>query len=123
MSADEKFKQVMTEWVGIKTQLTSVRKDLSVLNKRERELREFITKQMITLDIDAVKLRDKIKVNLRSKKIKGSITKQVIMKGLTNYFHGDETKATEVFQHILDAAPMKESNSVSITGLKDLMSS
>lgn len=123
MSADEKFKQVMTEWVGIKTQLTSVRKDLSVLNKRERELREFITKQMITLDIDAVKLRDKIKVNLRSKKIKGSITKQVIMKGLTNYFHGDETKATEVFQHIVDATPMKESNSVSITGLKDLMSS
>jgi hypothetical protein len=123
MSADERFKQAMTEWVGIKTQLASVRKDLTVLNKREKELREFVTKQMISLDIDAVKVRDKIKVNLKRKKIKGSITKDIIMKGLTAYFHGDESKAEEVFKHILEAAPIKESNTVSITGLKDLVSS
>jgi hypothetical protein len=123
MSADDKFKQAMTEWVGIKTQLASVRKDLSVLNQREKELREFVTKQMIHLEIDAVKVRDKVKVNLKRKKIKGSITKEVIMKGLVSYFHGDQIKAEEVFKHIQDAAPMKESNTVSITGLKDMMAS
>jgi len=121
--ADERFKQAMTEWVGIKTQLTSVRKDLTVLNKREKELREFVTKQMIDLEIDAVKVRDKIKVNLKRKKIKGSITKEVILKGLTAYFHGDQVKAEEVFRHIQDAAPVKEKSTVSVTGLKDLVSS
>ena len=123
MSADERFKQAMTEWVGIKTQLASVRKDVTVLNKREKELREFVTKQMIDLDIDAVKVRDKIKVNLKRKKIKGSITKEVILKGLTTYFHGDQGKAEEVFKLIHDAAPVKEKSTVSVTGLKDLVSS
>jgi SMC interacting uncharacterized protein involved in chromosome segregation len=123
MSADDKFKQAMTEWVGIKSQLASVRKDITVLNKREKELREFVTKQMITLDIDAVKVRDKIKVNLKRKKTKGAITKDVILKGLTSYFHGDANKAEEVFKHIQDAAPVRETSTVSITGLKDLISS
>lgn len=123
MAADERFKQAMTEWVGIKTQLASVRQDLTVLNKREKELREFVTKQMIELDIDAVKVRDKIKVNLKRKKIRGSITKEVILKGLTVYFHGDQVKAEEVFKLIQDAAPVKEKSTVSVTGLKDLMSS
>jgi hypothetical protein len=123
MAADEKFKQAMTEWVGIKTQLASVRKDLTVLNKREKTLREFVTKQMIDLDIDAVKVRDKIRVNLKTKKFRGSLTKDVILKGLTTYFHGDEAKAEEVFRHIQEAAPLKETSTVSVSGLKDLLSS
>lgn len=123
MSADEKFKQAMTEWVGIKTQLASVRKDLTVLNKREKTLREFVTKQMIELDIDAVKVRDKIRVNLKTKKYRASLTKDVILKGLTAYFHGDQNKAEEVFKHIQEAAPLKETSTVSVSGLKDLVSS
>ena len=123
MSADERFKQAMTEWVGIKTQLASVRKDLTVLNKREKTLREFVTKQMIELDIDAVKVRDKIRVNLKTKKYRASLTKDVILKGLTAYFHGDQNKAEEVFKHIQEAAPLKETSTVSVSGLKDLVSS
>jgi len=110
----------MTEWVGIKSQLASVRKDLTVLNKREKELREFVTVQMINLEIDAVKVKEKIKVNLKTKNIRGSITKDVILSGLKNYFHGDEEKAAEAFKAIQEAAPMKKKSTVSISGLKDL---
>ena len=108
---------------SIKTQLASVRKDLTVLNKREKTLREFVTKQMIELDIDAVKVRDKIRVNLKTKKYRASLTKDVILKGLTAYFHGDQNKAEEVFKHIQEAAPLKETSTVSVSGLKDLVSS
>jgi hypothetical protein len=120
MATDDRFKQAMTEWVGIKSQLASVRKDLTVLNKREKELREFVTVQMINLEIDAVKVREKIKVNLKTKNTRGSITKDVILSGLKNYFHGDEEKASEAFKCIQEAAPMKKKSTVSISGLKDL---
>jgi len=120
MATDDRFKQAMTEWVGIKSQLASVRKDLTVLNKREKELREFVTTQMIHLEIDAVKVKEKIKVNLKTKNTRGSITKYVILTGLKNYFHGDEEKAAEVFKYIQEAAPMKKKSTVSISGLKDL---
>ena len=33
------FKAVMTEWLSLKHQLAAARKDMAVLNKREKELR------------------------------------------------------------------------------------
>jgi Family of unknown function (DUF5760) len=118
--ADDRFKQAMTEWVGIKAQLASVRKDLTVLNKREKELREFVTHQMKTLEIDTVKVRDKVKVNLKTKSKKGSITKDVILRGLRAYFSGDEERTKAAFESIQNAVDVKETSSVSVTGLKDL---
>lgn len=121
--ADERFKQAMTEWVGIKAQLVSVRKDITVLNKREKELREFVTTQMKTLEIDTVKVREKVKVNLKTKKSKGTITKDVILKGLRTYFSGDEVRVEGAFKAIQDSVEVKEKSSVTVSGLKDLGSS
>jgi hypothetical protein len=121
--ADERFKQAMTEWVGIKAQLVSVRKDITVLNKREKELREFVTTQMKTLEIDTVNVRDKVKVNLKTKKSKGGITKDVILKGLRTYFSGDEVRVEGAFKAIQDSVETKEKSSVTVSGLKDLSSS
>ena len=118
--ADERFKQAMTEWVSIKAHLASVRKDVTVLNKREKELREFVTTQMKTLEIDTVKVKDKVKVNLKTKKTKGAITKDVILRGLRTYFSGDEVRVEGAFKAIQDSVDVKEKSSVSITGLKDL---
>ena len=121
--ADERFKQAMTEWVGIKAQLVAVRKDITVLNKREKELREFVTVQMKTLEIDTVKVKDKVKVNLKTKKSKGAITKDVILKGLRTYFSGDEVRVEGAFKAIQDSVSVKEKSSVTVSGLKDLGSS
>lgn len=118
--AEEQFKQAMTEWVGIKTQLASVRKDLTVLNKREKELREYVTQQMKKNEIDTVRVQDKVKVNLKTKQKKGSITKEVILKGLRTYFSGDEVRIEGAYQAILDSVNVKEVSSVSLTGLKSL---
>ena len=118
--ADERFKQAMNEWVGIKAQLVSVRKDITVLNKREKELREFVTVQMKTLDIDTVKVRDKVKVNLKTRTTKGAITKDVILKGLRTYFSGDEVRVEGAFKAIQDSVDVKEKSTVTVSGLKDL---
>jgi len=111
----------MTEWVGLKAQLAAARKDLSVLNGREKDLRKVIEVKMKTEEIDTVKIQDKVKVNFKMKKTKGSLTKDVIKTGLGMFFGGNEAQVEGAFQAILDAAPIKETPSISITGLKELM--
>ena len=54
------FAQVMNEWISLKTQLAAARKDLAVLNKREKELKTFVTTHMVENEIDAVKGKDKV---------------------------------------------------------------
>jgi len=114
------FKHAMTEWVGLKAQLAAARKDLSTLNTREKELRQFVTEHMKTNEIDTVKIQDKVKVNFKTKKTKGSITKDVIRKGLLSFFGGNEAQVEGAWTAIQDAAPMKETSGVTVTGLKDL---
>ena len=114
------FKAAMTEWVTLKAQLLAARKDLQVLNKREKELRQFVTHHMAQNEIDTVKVQDKVKVNLKKKKTKGGITKDVIRRGLTTFFGGNEAQVEGAFNAIMDAAPVKESSGVTVSGLKDL---
>ena len=118
--ADEQFKTAMKEWVALKAQLSSARKDLQVLNKREKDLREFVTVHMKTHEIDTVRVHDKVKVNLNTKNTKGGITKEVIKRGLTTYFSGDEVRVEGAFQAISDAVSVTVKSSVSVVGLKAL---
>jgi hypothetical protein len=115
------FKSAMTEWVALKAQLAAARKDLSVLNGREKDLRAFVTKTMKDQEIDTVKVHDKVKVNFKTKTTKGSLTKDVIKKGLGTFFGGNEAQVEGAFQAILDAAPTKETDGVTVTGLKALL--
>jgi hypothetical protein len=114
------FKNAMTEWVALKAQLAAARKDLGVLNQREKDLRKFVTVHMQENEIDTVKVQDKVKVNLKVKKTKGSITKEVILKGLRTFFGGNEVQIEGAWNAIQDSVPVKESAGVSITGLKEL---
>jgi hypothetical protein len=107
----------MTEWVNLKSQLAAARKDLSVLNGREKDLRKFVTEHMARNEIDTVRVQDKVKVNLKKKKTRGGITKDVIKKGLGTFFGGNEAQIEGAFQAILDAAPEKEVTGVTVTGL------
>jgi len=115
------FKSAMTEWVHLKAQLAAARKDLLTLNTREKDLRKFVTQFMKENEVDTVKIQDKVKVNLKNTKTKGSITKDVIKKGLGAFFGGNEAQIEGAFQAIMDAAPIKESTGVSVSGLKDLV--
>lgn len=110
----------MTEWVALKAQLAAARKDLQTLNTREKDLRKFVTAHMAQNEIDAVKVHDKVKVNFKKKKTKGSITKDVILNGLRTFFGGNEAQVEGAWNAIQDAAPLKEVGAISVSGLKSL---
>jgi hypothetical protein len=115
---DSQFKIAMTEMVGLRAQLASARKDLQVLSQREKELREFVKDYMTKHQIDTCNVKDRVKVSLKVKKIRGSITKDTIMTGLMTYFSGDEVKVEGAYKSITDSAPIRESATLAVTGLK-----
>ena len=61
----EEFRSAMADWVQLKTQLTEARKDMKVLNEREKQLKEFIKTFMKNQSLDLVNLK-KGKVTLKT---------------------------------------------------------
>jgi Family of unknown function (DUF5760) len=115
------FKNATNEWIAIKTQLAAARKDLGTLNQREKELRQFVTQHMDEHEIDTVKVQDKVKVNFKLKKVKGAITKDIIKKGLSTFFGGNEAQVEGAFNAIQDAVEVREIPGVTVSGIKNLL--
>jgi hypothetical protein len=112
----EEFRSAMADWVQLKTQLTEARKDMKVLNEREKQLKEFIKTFMKNQSLDLVNLK-KGKVTLKTTMKKSSMTREAVRKGLLIYFGGDEAKVDGAIQCILDNLESEEADVISLTGL------
>jgi Family of unknown function (DUF5760) len=105
-------KETIKQWIDLKSDITNARKDIAVLNKREKELRQAIKRFMIDVKTDEVEVEQK-KVVYKSRMAKGSLTREVIKNGLLSFF-GNQTQADGCFQAIVDAAPETLRDSVSL---------
>ena len=112
----EEFRSAMADWVELKTQLTEARKDMKVLNEREKQLKEFIKTFMKNQSLDLINLK-KGKVTLKTTVKKSSMTREAVRNGLTVYFGGDEAKVDGAIQCILDNLESEEADVISLTGL------
>ena len=110
------FRKAMADWVELKRQLTEARKDMKVLNTREKELKQVIAGYMKTTEIDTVNLK-KGKVSLRKKVSKATMTKKAVESGLMIFFNNDETQVERAMNCIQDTLEDKESDVISLTGL------
>ena len=109
----EDFKKNMVEWVTIKKQLSHVRNDVKVLNKREKELRVFIQGFMKKNDIDACNAPG-ARVTYAERKTKGPFNRDVVRKGLTQYFSGNDDQVERVMEVIESRVEIGHKDSVSI---------
>jgi acid phosphatase class B len=73
---------------------------------------------MIEQGIDTINLR-KGKISIRKSIRKGSMNKDAIREGLLTFFGGDEAKLEGALNAIQDTIKVKESTSISLTGIKD----
>ena len=112
------FREKMTEWVNLKKQLAEARKDMSVLNKREKELKKFINDYMKEQSIDNINLRNG-KVSRRTTQKKTSFSKAVVENGLGVYFQGDEVRVEAALTCITDNIPSEERDVITLSGIKD----
>ena len=111
------FRNAMTDWVDLKKQLSSARQDMKILNTREKQLKEYIKNYMKKQAIDKINLKGG-KVTLKVSQKSGSFTKAAVQNGLHIYFQGDEVRTEAALTCILDNIEKKESEVISLTGLK-----
>jgi hypothetical protein len=112
----DEFRSAMADWVQLKTQLSEARKDMKVLNEREKQLKEFIKTFMKNQSLDLINLK-KGKVTLKTTTKQSSMTREAVRKGLGVYFWGDEAKVDGAIQCILDNLESEEADVISLTGL------
>jgi hypothetical protein len=113
----DEFRTAMANWVEIKTQLAEARKDMKVLNNREKQLKEFIKDYMKNQKLDLINLK-KGKVTIRTTMKRATFTKDAVQAGLTVYFNGDEVSVERAMTCIVDNLPTSEAEVISLTGLE-----
>ena len=112
----EQFRTKMSEWVNLKKQLGEARKDMKLLNSKEKELKTYIMSFMSEKGIDNVNLK-KGKVSLRATKKKQALTKDKVQTGLLKHFQGDEVQTETAMNCIIDNLEIKNSSIISLTGI------
>jgi acid phosphatase class B len=104
--------------VDLTKQLAEAKSDIKVLNQEEKRLKENVKKHMVSQGIDTINLR-KGKISLRKSVRKSGMNKDAIKDGLMTFFGGDETKVEGALNAIQDNLKVKESTSLSLTGIKE----
>ena len=118
MSVPNELSESVSKLVELSKQLSEAKSDIKILNQEEKRLKEAVKKHMITQGIDTINLR-KGKISIRKSIRKGSMNKDAIKDGLLQFFGGDEAKVEGAFNAIQDNLKVKESTSISLTGIKD----
>ena len=114
----DEFRKKMSEWVELKKQLADARKDMKILNQKEKELKAFIGDFMKEKQIDNINLK-KGKVTRRTTQKKSSLSRKVVESGLEAYFQGDEVRIEGAMSCIIDQLTQEERDVISLTGIKD----
>jgi hypothetical protein len=108
----------VSKLVELNKQITEAREDIKVLVQAEKALKLQVKKLMMDNGLDAINLK-KGKISVKTSARKTGLNKTTVKEGLVNYFNGNEQQAETVLKTILDNLPVKESTSLSLTGIKD----
>jgi acid phosphatase class B len=118
MSVPNELSESVSKLVELSKQLSEAKSDIKILNQEEKRLKESVKRHMIDQGIDTINLR-KGKISLRKSVRKGSMNKDAIREGLLKFFGGDEAKLEGALNAIQDNLKVKESTSISLTGIKE----
>ena len=118
MSVPNELSESVSKLVELSKQLSEAKSDIKILNQEEKRLKEAVKTHMVSQGIDTINLR-KGKISLRKSVRKAGMNKDAIKEGLMTFFGGDETKVEGALNAIKDGLKVKESTSLSLTGIKD----
>lgn len=113
------YKNLMDEWITIKNQLKTVRKDVSILNSREKQLRTQVQEFMKTSDVTACTVTDKnAKIQLNTRTVKSPFNRDLVRRALMRYFRDDESLVDHIFTLIDDETEVTQKDSVTLKDIK-----
>lgn len=108
----------VSKLLELNKQLSEAKSDIKILNQEEKRLKENVKKHMVSQGIDTINLKDG-KISIRTSIRKSGMTKDAVKDGLLLFFNGDETKVEGALNAIQDGLKVKESTSLSLTGIKN----
>ena len=117
-TVSNELSESVSKLVELTKQLSEAKSDIKILNQEEKRLKEAVKTHMVSQGIDTINLR-KGKISLRKSVRKSGINKDAIKEGLLKFFGGDETRVEGALNAIQDGLKVKESTSLSLTGIKD----
>jgi acid phosphatase class B len=117
-SVSNELSESVSKLVDLTKQLSEAKSDIKVLNQEEKRLKEKVKQHMVSQGIDTINLR-KGKISIRKSVRKSGMNKDAIKDGLLKFFGGDEVKVEGALNAIQDNLKLKESTSISLTGIKD----
>ena len=117
-SVPNDLSESVSKLVELTKQLSEAKSDIKVLNQEEKRLKESVKKHLVDQGIDTINLR-KGKISIRKSVRKAGINKDAVKEGLSKFFSGDEAKVEGALNAIQDNLKVKESTSISLTGIKD----
>ena len=118
MSVPNELSDSVSKLVELSKQLSEAKSDIKILTQEEKRLKEAVKSHMVGQGIDTINLR-KGKISLRKSVRKGSMNKDAIREGLLTFFGGDEAKLEGALNAIQDTIKVKESTSLSLSGIKE----
>ena len=117
-SVPNDLSESVSKLVELTKQLSEAKSDIKVLNQEEKRLKESVKNHLVDQGIDTINLR-KGKISIRKSVRKAGINKDAVKEGLSKFFSGDEAKVEGALNAIQDNLKVKESTSISLTGIKD----
>ena len=117
-TVSNELSESVSKLVELTRQLSEAKADIKVLNQEEKRLKETVKKHMVGQGIDTINLR-KGKISIRKSVRKSGMNKDAIREGLMTFFGGDETKVEGALNAIQDGLKVKETTSISLTGIKE----
>jgi hypothetical protein len=108
----------VSKLVELTKQLAEAKSDIKIIVQEEKRLKDIVKRHMIEQGIDTINLR-KGKISIRKTARKAGMNKDAIKEGLMTFFGGDESKVEGALNAIKDGLKIKESTSISLTGIKD----
>ncbi len=118
MSVPTELSASVAKLVELSKQLSEAKSDIKILTQEEKRLKEAVKKHMIDQGIDTINLR-KGKISLRTSVRKGTMNKDAIRDGLLKFFGGDEAMLEGALNAIQDMIKVRESTSISLSGIKE----
>ena len=118
MSVPTELSESVSKLVELSKQLTEAKSDIKILAQEEKRLKETVRSHMVGQGIDTINLR-KGKISIRKSVRKSGMSKDAIKDGLLKFFAGDEAKVEGALNAIQDGLKVKESTTISLTGMKE----
>ena len=118
MTDTNELSSAVQKLVELSKQITEARKDMKVLVEAEKKLKEQVKSSIVSQDIDTINLK-KGKISVKKSTRKQSMTKSNIIEGLRKFFNGDEDTLQKCLAIINENLPVKESTSLTLSGIKE----